>query len=56
MVFKIKHYAQVCKLFTKIMDLELHQKEIDSLRDENIKLRKKVQELEAKIRQSESKN
>ena len=39
------------------MDLnELHQREIDSLRDENIELRKKVQELEAKIKELESKN
>ena len=33
------------------MDLnELHQREIDSLRDENIELRKKIKELEAKIK------
>jgi phage shock protein A len=41
----------------KIMDLnELHQREIDSLRDENIELRKKVEELEAKIQELESEN
>ena len=39
------------------MDLnELHQREIDSLRDENIELRKKVQELKAKVRELESRN
>ena len=32
------------------MDLnELHQKEIDSLRDENIELRKKIEDLESEI-------
>ena len=35
-----------------LMDLnELHQKEIDSLRDENIELRKKIDELESKIKE-----
>ena len=39
------------------MDLsEIHQREIDSLRDENIELRKKIEELEAKIKELESKN
>jgi phage shock protein A len=34
------------------MDLnELHQREIDSLRDENVELRKKVKELEVKIKE-----
>ena len=34
------------------MDLnELHQKEIDSLRDENIELRKKIKDLELKIKE-----
>ena len=38
------------------MDLnELHQRKIDSLRDENIELQK-IQELEAKIKELESKN
>jgi len=37
------------------MDLnELHQKEIDSLRDENVELRKKVKELEVKIKELEN--
>ena len=36
------------------MDLnELHQREIDSLRDENIELRKKVKNLELKIEELE---
>lgn len=30
---------------------ELHQKEIDSLRDENIELRKKIEELESEIKE-----
>ena len=39
------------------MDLnEIHQREIDSLRDENIELRKKVCCFEAKIKELESKN
>lgn len=34
------------------MDLnELHQREVDSLRDENVELRKKVKELEEKIKE-----
>jgi phage shock protein A len=37
------------------MDLnELHQKEVDSLRDENVELRKKVKELEVKIKELEN--
>lgn len=37
------------------MDLnELHQKEIDSLRDENIELRKRVKDLELKIKELEN--
>jgi phage shock protein A len=37
------------------MDLnELHQREIDSLRDENVELRKKVKELEVKIKELEN--
>jgi len=34
---------------------ELHQREIDSLRDENIELRKKIKELELKIYKFEKK-
>lgn len=34
------------------MDLnELHQREIDSLRDENIELRNKIKELETEIKE-----
>jgi len=37
------------------MDLnELHQRGIDSLRDENVELRKKVKELEVKIKELEN--
>jgi phage shock protein A len=37
------------------MDLnELHQREIDSLRDENVELRKKVKGLEVKIKELEN--
>ena len=37
------------------MDLnELHQREIDSLRDENVELRKKIKELEVKIKELEN--
>ncbi|GEM_PF-1670650 len=40
-----------------VMDLtEIHQREIDSLRDENIELRKKIKNLEAKIKELEKKN
>ena len=36
------------------MDLtELHQREIDSLRDENIELRKKIKDLELKLEKLE---
>ncbi|MGY5149079.1 MAG: hypothetical protein ACW9W3_03365 [Candidatus Nitrosopumilus sp. bin_68KS] len=39
------------------MDLnELHQREIDSLRDENIELRNKVKKLEEKIKELEREN
>ena len=39
------------------MDLnELHQKEIDSLRDENIELRKKIEELESEIKELKKEN
>ena len=37
------------------MDLnELHQREIDSLRDENVELRKKIKNLEVKIKELEN--
>jgi phage shock protein A len=37
------------------MDLnELHQREIDSLRDENVELRKKIKNLEGKINELEN--
>ena len=37
------------------MDLnELHQREIDSLRDENVELRKKIKNLEVKINELEN--
>jgi phage shock protein A len=37
------------------MDLnELHQREIDSFRDENVELRKKIKELEVKIKELEN--
>ena len=42
-------------ILKKPMDLnELHQKEIDSLRDENIELRNKVKKLEERIQELNS--
>ncbi|WP_182129132.1 hypothetical protein [Nitrosopumilus sp. b3] len=44
------------EILKKSMDLnELHQKEIDSLRDENIELRNKVKKLEERIQELERK-